>query len=77
MKFFFHVRDIGGFEPDLEGLELPCLADAIEEARKVAREMIAELVLHGHRVDGRAFLIADERGVILRAVVFKDILGLD
>jgi hypothetical protein len=77
MKFFFHVRDIHGYEKDLEGIELPDLSDAVNEARKAAREMVAEIVMQEEKVDSRAFEIADGHGVILSTVPFKDVIGLD
>ncbi len=77
MKFFFHVRDIDGYEKDLEGIELPDLSDAVYEARKAAREMVAEIVLNDEKVDSRAFEIADGRGMVLATVPFKDVIGLD
>ena len=46
MKFFFHLRDVDSYEEDHEGIELPSVAQAVAEARRSAREMVAELVLH-------------------------------
>lgn len=74
MKFFFHLRDIDGYERDHEGMHLPSLADAVAEAERAAREMVAELVLHKGKVDGRAFDVADDNGQILRTVAFKDVI---
>jgi hypothetical protein len=77
MKFFFHLRDIDGYEPDHEGMELVSLAHAIGEAEKAAREMVAELVLQEDTIDGRAFEVADDNGRILRTVAFKDVIRMN
>lgn len=77
MKFFFHIRDIDGYERDEDGVELPSLSDAINEANEAAREMVAELVMQSEEIDGRAFEIANEDGEIVRTVAFRDVIKLD
>jgi hypothetical protein len=54
MRFFFHLRDVDTYEEDHEGIEFPSLAEGIAEARRSAREMVAELVLNDDVVDGQA-----------------------
>lgn len=56
MKFFFHIRDIDGYERDEDGVELPSLSAAINEANEAAREMVAELVMQSDEIDGRVKL---------------------
>ena len=77
MKFYFHVRDIDGYEDDLEGIELPSLSIALDEARQAAREMVAELVLQHEKVDGRMFEITNDEGDVVGTVAFRDVIGLD
>jgi predicted enzyme related to lactoylglutathione lyase len=77
MGLYVHVRSDEGFEEDREGLEFASLDDAIAEARRAAREMVAEIVLQKGRVDGRMFEIADSDGAVLAIVPFKDVIGLD
>lgn len=77
MKLFFHLRDIDGYERDHDGMDLPSPAHAVAEAENAAREMVAELVMHADRIDGRAFEVADEHGEIVRTVAFKDVVRLD
>ncbi|SFB57052.1 hypothetical protein SAMN03159496_05230 [Rhizobium sp. NFR07] len=77
MRFFFHLRDVDTYEEDLEGIELPSLAQAIVEARRSAREMVAELVLNDDVVDGRAFEIAGGDGSTLATVAFKDVVRME
>jgi|APAra7269096714_1048519.scaffolds.fasta_scaffold00279_40 hypothetical protein len=72
MKFFFHLRDVDSYEEDHEGIELPSVAQAVAEARRSAREMVAELVLHDDVVDGRSLEIAGDDGSVLATVAFKD-----
>ena len=72
MKFFFHLRDVDSYEEDHEGIEFPSLAQAVAEARRSAREMVAELVLHDDVVDGRSLEIAGDDGSVLATVAFKD-----
>ncbi|MBB3447122.1 MULTISPECIES: hypothetical protein [unclassified Rhizobium] len=72
MKFFFHLRDVDSYEEDHEGIEFPSVAQAVAEARRSAREMVAELVLHDDVVDGRSLEIAGDDGSVLATVAFKD-----
>ncbi len=72
MKFFFHLRDVDSYEEDHEGIEFPSVAQAVAEARRSAREMVAELVLHDDVVDGRSLDIAGDDGSVLATVAFKD-----
>jgi len=76
MKYFFNLRSEDGVEPDEQGLELGSLAEAEEEARRAAREMISELVLRDEEIDGRTFEIADERGDVVSAIPFRNLLKL-
>ncbi|XAZ26051.1 hypothetical protein LVY75_35355 (plasmid) [Sinorhizobium sp. B11] len=72
MRFFFHLRDEDSYEEDQEGIEFPSLAQAVAEARRSAREMVAELVLHDDVIDGRSLEIAGDDGSVLATVAFKD-----
>lgn len=76
MRFYFNLRDIDGFERDLEGIDLASLDEAIVEARQAAREMVAEIVLQHEKVDGRSFEIANGDGIVLHTVLFKEVIGL-
>ncbi|MBB3644534.1 hypothetical protein FHX14_000693 [Rhizobium sp. BK619] len=77
MRFFFHLRDVNSYEVDHEGIEFPTLAQAVAEARRSAREMVAELVLHDDVVDGRTFEITGTDGSILATVAFKDVVRME
>lgn len=70
-RFYFHLRDSREYMEDTEGVELPDLHRAIEEAELAAREMMSEMVLRGEAIDGEIFEIADSTGVILARVQWK------
>jgi hypothetical protein len=77
MRFYFHLRSDEGFEEDVDGMEFPTLDEAVAETRKAAREMVAEIILRGERVDDRVFEIAKADGTILKTVPFREFLGVD
>jgi hypothetical protein len=75
--FFFHLNRLGQTIFDREGTRLPGLDEACQEAIRSARElMIQDLKTDkplslDDRVD-----IADEHGLLLLTVTFKQALGL-
>jgi hypothetical protein len=60
-KFFFHIRKPGGLISDPEGLELPDLEAAREEARDGIRQMVAANVLAGEEPQVLGIEICDDR----------------
>ena len=62
MRYFFHTRSEDGDEDDTDGIELPSVEVALSEARRSAREIVAERVLHQERIDHMRFDIADDMG---------------
>jgi hypothetical protein len=74
--FFFHVRKPGAFEEDLEGSDFPTIDDAVDEAFKSAREIIAEKVLADDVIDGCSFEITTGEGQVVRNVPFREVLRL-
>jgi hypothetical protein len=75
-KFFFNIRDHDEYIEDAEGVELPGLGAAREEAISAAREMIADKVLRGEVIDGHVFEVTDETGEILERIPFKSVISL-
>ena len=75
--FFFHIRDNRQFIEDTEGVDLPDIVRAIEEAEIVARELVAEMVLKGEPIDGQVFEITNEMGVIVHRVYWRDAVKFD
>jgi hypothetical protein len=57
-------------ERDLEGIEFSSVRAAEQEALKAAREMVAELVMQGQRIQDKIFEIDDEDGNRVLAVPF-------
>jgi hypothetical protein len=77
MRFYFHVRSQDGHDIDEEGIDLPSIDAARDEARKAAREMVAELVLQAESIDGMRFEIADQNGAVLATIAFREVIDLN
>jgi hypothetical protein len=77
MKFFFNLHSEDAVDIDGDGVELPSLQAAKEEACHSAREMIAELVLENKPIDGMTFEIIDERGEVRAVIRFRDLIRLE
>lgn len=77
MRFYFHVRSQEGYDIDEEGIDLPSIDAARDEARKAAREMVAELVLQAERIDGMRFEISDQDGAVLTTIPFRQVIDLN
>ena len=61
-RYFLHIRDGDELIPDEEGTELPDLDAAKAEAIAGARDILAEKLRSGERLDGEVIEIADEAG---------------
>ncbi len=70
-RYYFHVRSAAGLDHDPEGAEFEDIAAANREALQAAREMVAEMVLAGDKIDGNQFEITDEAGIVVSTVPFK------
>jgi|AraplaMF_Col_mLB_1032019.scaffolds.fasta_scaffold00172_69 hypothetical protein len=77
MRYFFHIRSDEEYDTDVEGIELPSLEAAINEATLSAREIVAERVLRDQRIDHMRFEIADGQEQILEVVYFRDVVKMD
>lgn len=75
-RFFFHIREGDKLDVDPEGTEFPSPEDAVADARKAAREMLAELLLAGERLDGQHFEITSEDGNVVDVVSFRSVLNI-
>jgi len=73
-RYFLHVRDGASLITDDQGMELPDLGAARQQALAAAREIISQAVLKGEPLDGRVFEIADEAGTVLLLVPFSEAL---
>ena len=76
-RFYFHIRDGEVHEIDPQGVEFDSLEHAVVDARKAAREMLAEKLLADEHIDGQRFEIADETGEVVETVTFKSVLRLN
>lgn len=76
-RFYFHIRDGNVHEIDPEGVEFASLEHAISDARKAAREILAEKIIADEAIDGQRFEIADETGEVVETVTFKSVLRLN
>jgi hypothetical protein len=74
-RYFFDIVDHDGITRDPEGTELPGPAMAMQEARDHAREMLADSLRAGKKVDGRRFDISDENGTVIATFAFRDLLS--
>lgn len=71
--FFFHIRTSDGVIEDEDGVELPNIEVAREEALESAREIMAEKLRDDETIDHlEAYEIADETGETLVKVLFAD-----
>lgn len=77
MRYFFHTRSEDGDEDedDMDGIELPSVEVALSEARRSAREIVAERVLHQERIDHMRF--ADDHGPVLGTVFLREMVNHD
>lgn len=76
-KFYFHVRDGDQVIEDREGIDMPGNKDAEAEARHAARELLAEQLRFGSKLDDRAFEIMNDRGEKVLSLPFRSVLHLD
>jgi hypothetical protein len=73
-RYFLHIDDGRTWTEDPDGCELPDLKAAEDEARQVARNIVAEAVLVGREPVGHAIIIVDEQGRRLGSVQYRDVL---
>ena len=76
-KFYFHLRQGKDLIEDPEGVELPDVAAAHEEAIGAAREIMADRVKVGKVVNGEEFVICGEAGQPIATIPFKAALHLE
>lgn len=75
-KFYFNIRSGDTLEVDADGLEFASIESAVSDARKAAKEILAEKLIEGEVMDGQRFEITAEDGTILETVPFKSVLRL-
>lgn len=76
-RFYFNVRDGNSVITDPEGIEVPGLRAAEDEARQAARDLLADRVKHGEHIGTRNFEVIDETGRRVLTLPFRSVLKLD
>ena len=76
-RYYFHVRNHGVLEEDLEGAEFSSVEAAYDEALKAARKIVAEKVLADDVINGHCFEITAEDGEVVSRVPFRSALRLE
>ena len=74
-KFHFNIRDHRGLIPDIEGMELPDIAAARQEAEEGAREILAEALRYHEEIDGKRIEIVSETGDVIDILKVRDLLS--
>lgn len=74
-RYYFHIRDNDVLDEDEDGLEFGTLDQAFDQARRAVLEMRSPDFPNVE--DERVFEITTPDGVVLRKVVFKDVVQLD
>jgi hypothetical protein len=74
-KFYFNIVDDECLVKDHEGMELPDLESARNEAKESARELLADALRAHREVNGRRIEIANERGDVIAALKVRDLLN--
>ena len=75
-RYFFHVYDDGVARDD-EGVELADRECAIATATAGARALACDDVLHGRLNLGHRIVVADEAGVELATVTFREAVAVE
>jgi len=75
--FYFHIRNGQELVLDREGVQMPGLEAALEEAKSAAREILAERIRHGDVVDGHEFEVHDAAGAKLFTLPFRSVIRLE
>jgi hypothetical protein len=76
MRYYLNVRTVDGLIVDKEGIELPDLGDVAEEASQAARDIVADRVKHGEKVDDGVFEVVDQAGVMVMTIPIRSVLRL-
>lgn len=76
MRYYLNVRTDNELIVDEEGIELPDLVDVAAEARQAARDIVADRVKHGDKVDEGVFEILDTTGTKVMTIPIRSVLML-
>ena len=76
MRYYLNVRTDTELIVDNEGIELTDLGDAAEEAIQAARDILADRVKHGEKVDDGVFEVLDTSGATVLTIPIRSVLRL-
>lgn len=76
-RFYFNVRDGDTVITDQEGIELAGKSDAAEEAMQAARDLLADQLKHGARLESKSFEVVNDTGETVLTLPFRSVLRLD
>lgn len=76
MRYYLNIRTDKELIIDDEGVDLPDLGDVAEEAEQAARDILADRIKHGERVDDGIFEILDLHGVTVMTMPIRSVLRL-
>lgn len=74
MRYYLNVRTDDALIVDDEVIELADLGDVAEEAVQAARDIVADRVKHGERVDDAVFEVLDSSGATVMTVPIRSVL---
>jgi hypothetical protein len=72
--FYLHIRTGDDLTEDSDGVELPDLAAALEEALRSARDILAESIRSARKDAPDCLIVADAKGRELATVPLTDVL---
>lgn len=65
VRYYFHIRDRDRMIADEEGVELPSLATAIQEATLAARALLADAAADGDDISHQVIEVTDTEGIVV------------
>lgn len=77
MLFYFNIRSEHMSDIDKDGIDFPSLEAAIAEARRAAKEMVAEMMMQDEQIDDMSFEITGHAGIVLATVRFRDMVRFE
>jgi hypothetical protein len=72
-RYFFHIRGRSGRIEDRTGIEFDTLKEAVADAQRARREMLADAALEDPTRSQDSFEITDESGRVLATVPLLDL----
>jgi hypothetical protein len=76
MRYYLNVRTHRELIVDNEGIDLPDLGDVAEEAIQAARDIVADRIKHGEKVDDGVFEVLDPSGTTVMTIPIRSVLRL-